>query len=387
MGGYQRGGEDLNYLSSGNTTETPLSSGATYTGSAEQNDFSQVGVMLKTDNTGTLYFDFSGDGANWDSTFPTNGYIIKSGVPSFHTAVKLGRFFRVRLVNDSGAQTYLRLYTYFGDSFIPSIAPLNQSMGLDSDAIMTRPSSISDEISLGRRSGVTPWNKFAYRSTLTAAGGEETIWAATGNFTPLTSAETFDISYNSTNDGAGVGATGATELTFYYIDSNGLPATATHTLGSDGTDTTSFSGLGINRVAVSASGSSTFNVNNITITATTAGTTQAFIPAGESVTQQAIFFTGSNHKAIGKFLYYRVNRLAGSNPKVIVKGYVFNRAIATRFQVYKEEIDTQTDNVVDITDPVGFKFNETDVLYFVADTDRDNTVIDFRVSLIEYQNT
>jgi len=375
------------FESSLNSTTTPLSSGATYTGTGEQVDYPQVGIMCKTDNTGTLYFDFSSDGINWDSTFPVNGFKIASGVSEFHTAIKLGRYFRVRLVNDTGAQTYLRLTTYYGDNFVPANAPLNQSLGLDSDSTTVRPTLAQDEIRIGRRSGVTGWNKFAYRDNLTSAGGEQTIWATTGNLTIMTSAETFDIAYNSTTDGAGGGATGATQLTFYYIDSNGLQAIAVHTLGSTGTDTTSFSGLGINRVAVSASGTSTYNVNDITITNTTSGNTQAIVPATESVTQQAIFFVGSNHTAIAKFLFFNVNKLSGSNPKVTVKGYVYNRSVATRFEIFRHIIDTQSENTVTVTDPIGFNLNATDVLYFVADTDQNNTIISLRFSLNEYQNT
>lgn len=124
--------------STNNSTTTPLSSGATYTGTGEAMDYPHVGVQLKTDNTGTLYFDFSIDGTNWDSTYPVNGFKIASGVSEFHTAVKLGRYFRVRLVNDTGAQSYLRLKTYYGFNFAPSVAPLNQNASLDQDAIFTR---------------------------------------------------------------------------------------------------------------------------------------------------------------------------------------------------------------------------------------------------------
>ena len=113
-----------------NSSTTPLGSGETFTGNGEQNTFPQVGVMVKTDNSGVLYFDFSGDGVNWDSTFPVAGFQVASGIPEFHTAVKLGRYFRVRFVNDSGAQTYLRLFTYYGMNFIPSNSPLNQSIGI-----------------------------------------------------------------------------------------------------------------------------------------------------------------------------------------------------------------------------------------------------------------
>ena len=144
--------------SSGNTSTTPLGSSATFTGTGEQNEYPDVMVSLTTDNTGTLYFDFSPDGTNW-STFPVNGFAVASGVHEFHTALKGPRYFRARLVNDAGAQSYLRLYTYYGNfSKIPN-APLNQTIGDDSDAINTH------SIIIGEDSGGT------YRNVGTTTGG------------------------------------------------------------------------------------------------------------------------------------------------------------------------------------------------------------------------
>lgn len=115
-----------------NTTTTALGSGATFTGAWEQNDRPDVMVSCQTDNTGTLYFDFSVNGSDVN-TFPVSGFAVASGIHEFHTAVKGARYFRVRLVNDADAQTYLRLYTYYGQ-FRQGNAPLNQSIGSDSDA-------------------------------------------------------------------------------------------------------------------------------------------------------------------------------------------------------------------------------------------------------------
>lgn len=123
---------------SGNSTVTPLGIGATFTGDWEQNNQPEVMVMCKTDKTGTIFFDFSPDGLNVDSTFPVLGFAVAPGVTEFHTAVKGPRYFRVRLVNYSGAQSYLRLTTYYGSDFIPTVSPLNQSIGTDQDAIVTR---------------------------------------------------------------------------------------------------------------------------------------------------------------------------------------------------------------------------------------------------------
>lgn len=123
--------------SSINSSTSILSNGATYTGTAELNKMPDVMVSCKTDKDGVLYFDFSNDGTNWD-TFPTNGFTVTANVHEFHTAVKGGRYFRVRLTNDSGAdQTYLRLYTYYG-SFRQGNLPLNQSVSSDADSTIVR---------------------------------------------------------------------------------------------------------------------------------------------------------------------------------------------------------------------------------------------------------
>ena len=120
-----------------NTTTTPINDTATFTGTGELNDYADVMVSCKADQSGILYFDFSNDDVNWD-TFPTNGFTVTANIHEFHTAVKGGRYFRVRLLNNSGAnQTTLRLYTYFG-TFRQGNLPLNQSIGSDADALITR---------------------------------------------------------------------------------------------------------------------------------------------------------------------------------------------------------------------------------------------------------
>ena len=370
-----------------NTTTTPLGISETFTGKWELTEcHPQVAVVCKTDAKCTLFFEFSPDGVNTDSTFPVAGFAVAANINEYHTAVKLNRYFRIRIVNGTAAQSFLRCYTYYGDFGI-SNTPLNQSVGLDSDSILVRTTDFQDEVRIGKRSGVTGWNKFGYRTGLLAASGEQTVWAASGNFVPMTTASTFTITYTGgggANDGAG--STGATQLYIYYIDSDGLESIAPHTLGTDGSDVTSFSGLGINRAVVSASGTADFNNAVITITETTGGTTQAIIPASESVTQQAIFFTGSNHTAVAKYLRMSI-KTASKSAVVLIKGYVWNRTFNTRYLIFREHIDSSTDLLHELTDPIGFNLSATDVLYFVADTDANNVDISIRFSLNEYQNT
>lgn len=196
-------------ISTDNQSTTPLGSGETFTGTAEQNLFAQVGVSCHTDQPGTLFFDFSNDGANYN-TFPVNGFDVAANIHEFHTAVKLGRYFRVRLVNDNdGAQTFLRLYTYYGNNFFPSSTPLNQSIGKDSDALITRPAaSFLTEIAQGKVGGHDFVAKFGRNSEINIASTPEDVWEGGGTYTgqPTGSPETVEVfSSDAADDSAGTG--------------------------------------------------------------------------------------------------------------------------------------------------------------------------------------
>ena len=131
-----------------------------------------------------------------------------------------------------------------------------------------------DAVSMSRREGAYVLNKFAYRDDIDTADGDALIIADNTTNTPtiLTSASTFTIAYNNTTDGDGTN--GALSLLITYLDSDEDETTGIHTLGSSGSDVTSFSGLGINRIVVLSSGSTQANGNDITVTATTGGSVQ-----------------------------------------------------------------------------------------------------------------
>lgn len=375
---------ELGIASEGNTSLIPLATGATFTGVGELNNHPDVMVSLKTDNGGTLFFEFSVDGTNWD-VFPIEGFEVTAGIHEFHTAVKGPRYFRVRFVNSTGTPTYMRLYTYYGVFRAPS-TPLNSALHIDSDGIATRPTDFQDEVKRGMRIGITGWNKFGYRLAV-PNNTTACIWPATPLLpTFLTSASTFTITYNSGTDGAGT--TGATELVVIYIDADGLPATSTHTLGSDGSDVTSFSGLGINRCAVTTAGSAGFNTNDITITATTGASVQAVLPAEGSITQQAIFHIGSNHVAVSPWLTLEISSVNKSKEAAFF-GYLWNRSSGVRTEVYRGFIDRSFELHRQVFDPIKFRLEPNSVLYFVAATTGHSSAMDLfcRFSLNEYQAT
>jgi len=377
--------------STGNSSTATLSGAATFTGTGEQNNYPDAFIMCKSDVAGTLYFDFSNDGTNWDSTYPVAGYECAAGIAEVHVARKAGRYFRVRYVNGASAQSYFRLTTYYG-TYGQLMAAANQSLGTDADASVVRVyAPAQDEIVKGARSGIRHYTKFGYLPDIDTADNEIMITADPAKPTGpevLSTAETFSIAYTAASDGAGGGATGATILYFDYVDSNGEFATATHTLGSSSPDTTSFSGLGINRVAVAASGSADTNVAAITITSSSSGGVHAYIPAGQGVTQQALFHTPSNAVGVAKLLFANVNKISGgSSPRVTVKGWVHNRTVDTKFEVFRYVMDTANENHITLNEPVWFKLSSGDIIYFTASTDTNNTAVSsFRFSLNLYDN-
>lgn len=235
-----------------NTTTTPLTGGATFTGTAELvSGFPDVGVSCKTDAAGTLYFDFSNDGTNWD-TFPVNGFVITAGVHEFHTAVKLGRYFRARLVNGSGAQGYLRLYTYFGLFRTPN-APLNQPYGLDSDSIIVRPTLPWLDISRGLATGVSVVKKFGRNSAV----GTTMVPLCLGGVyqTPQsTSATTLRVKAGGSANDTAAGS-GARAITLEGLDENfDLASETIATAGASASSATTTTFTRLFRAYVSASG-------------------------------------------------------------------------------------------------------------------------------------
>ena len=218
----------------GNTTTTPLGSSVTFTGGWEQSPHPDVMVSCQTDNTGTLYFDFSVDGENY-STFPVSGFLVASGVHEFHTAVKGPRHFRVRLVNDSGAQSYLRLYTYYG-AYRQSNAPLNQTIGADADAIIVRSVDSKIDLELGRFSGYQSRRKFGYSTGLGTAIqlGTPATWVDLWSYGGLrTSPTTTFTPYMASTSGTDTNV----DVTWQYLDANGNEQTVT--VNTNGTSSVS----------------------------------------------------------------------------------------------------------------------------------------------------
>ena len=236
------------------------------------------------------------------------------------------------------------------------------------DAEQTRPTHFQEEVVQGYRTGINTLNKFAFRNQIQQLDGEviiipDTLTLANFEAGIITTADTLTIAYNNVTDGQG--QTGALELTFFHIGADGNEAENTHVLGNTGSDVTTFTTLGVNRVAVSLNGGARANVNDIEITATAGGATQAFIPAGSSVTQQAISHVPLNGDGgVLQYIWLNGNRSTGFlDAQIRFRGYIYNRGVDTRFDVFRYEMDCAVKNVEEYVDPTLFPLNPGDVFY------------------------
>lgn len=271
------------FQSSSNNSTTPLSGAGTFTGTGELNNVPDVMVSCYADVAGTLYFDFSVNGTDW-RTFPSSGFVVSAGVHEFHTAVKGPRYFRVRYVNGSGAQSTFQLYTYFGWFRQPN-APLNQPLGLDADATLVRPTYPWMDIKRGLSTGIDVVNKFGSNASV------GTSW------TPITSAGVYQtptaavsLEFVSSDTGDALDDVGAHEITVEGLDANfnaQTVATAAH--ATDGLTAVAITGTWtrVFRAYVSKSGTyatsaAGSHVGTITIRVASAGATYAQIPLSTS---------------------------------------------------------------------------------------------------------
>lgn len=260
--------------STANATTTPLSGGATFTGTGELNNFAGVLVQSKSDVAGTLYMEFSLDGTNWDSSL---SFECAAGVPEIHRLEKGARYFRVRYVNGAAAQTYFRLGVVFGP-FGPLTAPYNLPLGLDADSLFIRMGDPLLDEARGLLSGIDSVLKFGKNENV--GGTEEDVWYGGGLITWLQAADTVRIKSlgNVADDAAG---SGCRTLRVYGLDENWeLAEEDITTAGNAASSSTSTTFIRIYRAKCLTSG--TYHGNNVgnIVIETTGGVEMTHIPAG-----------------------------------------------------------------------------------------------------------
>ena len=370
--------------STSNASSTLITTGNNYTGTWEDvGAYGSLTVAVATDQNGYYEVQFSVDGTNVDSTLTR--YYRTALINPPHRFTITRRYVRVVFYNNSGSnQTYFRLQVLLGNKEQLNV-PLGGVVSLDYDAAVTRPSDYFHAVTRGLWQGRENWVKFGYNDDVDI--GTEVVWANGATFGPATiktSADTMSVVSSATTDNQA--GTGARSLVFFYLDSNGLPAQAVHSLhATDGTiaTTTSFSAYGVNRVAVYDSGGSYVNDGAITVTWTTGGAQAAILPAGGGVTQQSIFFTPHGYEGMINDIYMNVNKISGGvSPRVTLKAFAFNvLTTQTKYELFRTTIDTGVENTVTIQKVQPLKLSSSDVFWWEATTDTNNTVVNVRFAL------
>ena len=250
-------------------------------------------------------------------------------------------------------------------------------------ANITRPTSFPIEVLLGRREGYKVWNKWGYNGDVDT--GTETLWNVGGTFARLTSAQTLNIVSTSANDTNAAG-TGAQQVKITGIDASYNEIEETVLLNGTTIVTTTNSFIGINRKQVSLNGTGIGNAGVITATGSTDLTIQARIDVGIGSTQQALFFTANNSTTMLNWLLINVTKLSGGGgaPRVTVKMFVTNLVTNARIEVYRESIDTDIENHIDLSLEYPFLVQEKSLIELSVTTDTNNTVASGRFGLVAY---
>lgn len=136
-------------------------------------------------------------------------------------------------------------------------------------------------IALGLVDGYTIIDKFGKSPDVDTTF--EDIWNDGGTITILSSASTMIVDSTGVDTSGGIGAN---TLTIQGVNGTYHEIEETVTLNEASSPTTTNSFIAINRAFVVESGTSLTNVNDIVITATTGGSTQAHILADEGQTQK-----------------------------------------------------------------------------------------------------
>jgi hypothetical protein len=366
-----------------NSSTTPLTSGSTFTGSwVDVSSYSSMVVTAKTDQNGVYTIEFSPDGVNADSTLLR--YYRTNQIEPPHRFTITRKYMRVKFQNSSvGNQTYLRLQTILGSQGDLNV-PTDSTMSQDYDAISVRPTDYRYEVALTRRQGSTNWNKYGFNSDVDV--GTEVLWSYGGLHTILTSASTLSVVSSSANDTAA--GTGARQITITGVDGNNDTLVENVTLNGVTPVVTSGTFLGVNRVQVISSGSGTVNAGDITITASTGGSVQAYLATGTSITQQCIFFTQAEHISLCDWLQLNCVKISGGggSPVVTFKAWLYLYDSNTKYEILRQTIDTTVENTIQLVPSQPLIIPAKSVFWIEVTTDINNTSASGRFSLIEVRN-
>lgn len=154
------------------------------------------------------------------------------------------------------------------------------------------------DVAMGKVPGYTHLNKFGANPEIETGTDPEDVWAGGGlySFYP-TSAETLEVLSSSTDDVATTG-TGAWTIIVFGLDGDGVEVNEVVILNGQGiVALTEHDYIHVYRVIVLTAGTSSTNAGNITVRIASAGTTAAYIGAGNGQTLQCIYMVPADRSA------------------------------------------------------------------------------------------
>lgn len=240
------------------------------------------------------------------------------------------------------------------------------------------------EVARGNREpDVYGFSKFGYNSVLNIADGERVIWSYTAaNWAAMTAAETLDISSTSGNDV--LAGTGARGVTITGLDASG--DYQQETVAQSGTWRSVNTWTAVNRVEVSAVGTTGYNEGDIRVFGTGSGSTQGWIPTGAGTTQQLFFTPRTGYSVYIESVYLRsIKTSGGANPKATINLYVVNSS-GVRINKMKQIVDVSVRPILNIEFKNTIKVPDGGHWYLTASTDSNNTFIFAMVEQKEAQD-
>ncbi len=311
-----------------NSSTTPLSGGATFTGTGtDVSQYSRISVFVDTDVSGTLKMQFSSDGTNWDRTKPVDIDVTNIGDGSTHTLAVATQYFRVVVENGASAQSHLRLETMYHkyDGGMLSSSP-DQRISRTNDVRLSR---VVNEPSwdLARNLYADRYVVHKFGDNPSTPAGERDVWlwganAGAGNidYPWPTAAETVRIRAGGNAADTAAGA-GAREITVVGLDENWAEATETiATAGASASSATTTTFIRVIRAYVSESGTyGAANTGSIVIENTTSTDVLGAMQAGRGQTQLTMYTVPDGYTAYLKRVSVDVNTTA--NKELTIRMY------------------------------------------------------------------
>jgi len=408
--GVDTGAADI--VSTSNSTSTPLAGSGTFTGTGEDIlRYASVTVALYAEPstaTGTLYFEFSTDGTNWDVSIP----LVVSN-PTIQVPIPLrtvAQYFRVRYENDGVVQTAFRMQT-----LLHRVYPGSLVRALDTQILTTEPVTVTrsiltgqtpagtfanvmttdgnalladdflNEVAVGNVSGYSIVEKFGRNGDIDIGTAPEDVWLGGGTYTgqPTSgSAETIEVfSSDAADTSAG---TGARTVRLFGLDDSYDEQTVDVTLSGVTPVATTETWRRMFRMSVLTAGSGGQNAGTITARhTTTTANVFATISPGFNHTQIAVYTIPNNKTGYLRGLYISNALASGGNGSAQVSFRV--REPGGVFQARRSFEITQASQVnLDLTGDLSLP-EQTDIKWRVDSVSDNNTIVngEFTILLVD----